>query len=126
MQRVSTILLLVVFSLSLITPAMIADSDSKLPACCRKDGQHHCSMLNVEERLERPSGPAIKSVRPQCPLFLKGGAAPASGKAGTMSPGRVFFAAIVSHPTAHAQTEAQYRVSFSRSWQERGPPVLLS
>jgi hypothetical protein len=126
MQRVSTILLLVMFSLSLITPAMIVDPESKLPACCRKDGQHHCSMLNMGEQQGRPSGPEVKSLGSKCPFFLQGGAAPASGKLGTMSPGGVFFAAIVSHPTAHAQTQAQYRVSLSRSWQERGPPALLS
>jgi hypothetical protein len=126
MQRVSTILLLVVFSLSLIAPALIANSASNVPACCRKDGQHHCSMLNMGEQQGRPSGPEFKSLGSKCPFFLQGGAAPASGKLGTMSPSGVFFAAIVSHPTAHAQTQAQYRVSFSRAWQERGPPALLS
>jgi hypothetical protein len=42
------------------------------------------------------------------------------------TPAQVVFAAIVSHPAAHAQTEARYRISFSRAWQKRGPPALLS
>jgi hypothetical protein len=40
-------------------------------------------------------------------------------------PGAI-FAELVSHPSIHRQTEAKYRVSFSRSRQKRGPPVVLS
>ena len=83
-------------------------------------------MESKGEQQGQPSETQIKSLGSKCPFFLQGGVAPASGKLGAISPGRVFFANIVSHPTAHAQTQAQYRVSLSRSWQERGPPSLLS
>ena len=36
------------------------------------------------------------------------------------------FSAVISHPANHVQTEACYRISFSRSSQKRGPPVVLS
>ena len=36
-------LLLALFSFSLISPAVLAsDADSKLPACCKRNGKHHC------------------------------------------------------------------------------------
>jgi hypothetical protein len=36
------------------------------------------------------------------------------------------FGAVVSHPTIYVRTEAGYRISFGRSSQKRGPPVVLS
>ena len=124
MQRGSAILLLVLFSFLLISPMLTADDDSALPACCRKGGQHHCAMENMGQPNE-VSGLTLKSSSAKCPLFPQAGAAPACGHC--IAPGAAhFFAGIVSHPTAHAQIEAQYRVSFSRAWQKRGPPALLS
>lgn len=35
------------------------------------------------------------------------------------------FAEIATHPSGQPQTEARYRVAFSRSRQKRGPPVIL-
>jgi hypothetical protein len=116
--------MLALFSLLLILPALTVDGDSALPACCRKGGQHHCSMANMEEQSGETSGFALKSSSTKCPLFSQGGAVPAYGNYIVRAAVR-FFAAIVSHPTAHAQIEAQYRVSFSRAWQKRGPPALL-
>jgi hypothetical protein len=122
MQRGSATLLLALFSIFVIEPAIFADDpDSKLPACCRKSGKHHCSMS-----AETLSGIAVTSVRTKCSSFPGSGMAPVSGKASAASPADVFFAAILSHPAAHAQTEARYRVSFNRSRHKRGPPSLLS
>jgi hypothetical protein len=123
MRRVCAALLLSLFSFSLIGPALFADGNSKLPACCRKDGKHHCSMANMEEQ---GSDAAIKSAGSKCPLFPAGGVFPASGKIAATHPARLIFAAVASHSASHAQREAQYRVSFSRAWQKRGPPDLLS
>ena len=40
MRRVPAILLLAVFSFSLISPALFAsETESNLPACCRRDGK---------------------------------------------------------------------------------------
>ena len=70
------------------------------------------------------SGQAVQAVRQQCPYYPSGGAVPMHAFAAVQQNSQMFFAAILSHPAAHAQTEARYRVSFSRSGQKRGPPVL--
>jgi hypothetical protein len=45
MYRLSAILLSAFFSFSLISPAVFAaDPDASLPACCRRDGKHHCAV----------------------------------------------------------------------------------
>ncbi len=124
MHRAFAILLLIVFSLSLITPALFADSESKLPACCRKDGKHHCAMMDMGT--EQSKEPALKNRETKCPFFPSPAPPEAFGKAVAHHPGDIFYASILSHPAAHAQTEARYRVSFSRSSQKRGPPSLFS
>lgn len=126
MRRAPAILLLLVFSFSLIPPAVFADSESKLPACCRRDGKHHCSMTSVTDGPSRASSLALKGTPTKCPLFPTGKAIPAAGKASVPLPTYVSLAPVLSHPTAVVQTEARYRVSFSRAWQERGPPSPVS
>ena len=122
MPRASAILLLALFGFALIGPALLADGASSVPACCRKNGTHHCAM-NTQDQSDDPDG-ALQSVRNRCPMFPSSTAAPGHNSAATVRPSSLFFAAIVSHPTAHAQTNAHYRVSFSRSWHKRGPPSL--
>jgi hypothetical protein len=122
-QRSAAILLLVWFSLSLIPPTLFADADSTLPACCRKSGKHHCSMAESAPQ-QQPRGVVMRSVRAKCSLYPAAGAIPVAGKASTPRLATRFFVDVVSHPTAHAQSEAQYRVSFSRTRQKRGPPSL--
>jgi hypothetical protein len=120
-RRSWAILLLAVFSLSLISPVVFASSDAKLPACCTRTGKHHCNSMSAAADLS--DGPALHA-RQQCPAYPKGGAVPVHSNAVLHSTSRTFFAAIQSHPAVHAQTEARYRTSFSRSRQKRGPPIL--
>jgi len=122
MLRASAILLLALFSYALISPALVADATSSLPACCRKGGAHHCAM-NTPDQSDDSDG-SLQSVHSKCPMFPGSTAAPGHTSAVTMRPSSLFFAAILSHPTAHAQTNAHYRVSFSRSWHKRGPPSI--
>jgi hypothetical protein len=66
-------LLLSLFGVSLITPALAADFDEKLPACCRREGLHHCAMTGTPA----PAGASIQAV---CPAYPKSGATPAHSK----------------------------------------------
>src|SRR5580658_2019025 len=49
MRRLLSILLLAAFTLPLVAPllALAQDADAGLPACCRRHGQHHCTMLDA-------------------------------------------------------------------------------
>jgi len=45
LRRFSAILLLALFSYSLLSPVLGAPgADANLPSCCRRNGKHHCSM----------------------------------------------------------------------------------
>ena len=123
MRRFFAVLLLAIFGSFLSAPllALSSDAESNLPACCRRDGKHHCmmhagkSVFSSEKTLWRndekcPSFPrAIPGVR--CQLH----ALPASARS---------YAALVSDPACNVRTEAFYKVSFDRARHKRGPPVI--
>jgi hypothetical protein len=129
LRCLSAILILVLFSSPLMPLVLSADLESKLPACCRKDGKHRCGMksepASAITRLEQPSGAAVKSATRKCSQFPQGGSVPASTKIAVPLPAIGFSPFIIHHPAPAAEAEAQYRVSFSRARQKRGPPSLL-
>jgi hypothetical protein len=65
----SAILLLFLFALSLASPMLSSAGESSLPACCRRAGQHHCSLgaaATAEGRSQ--SGPALRDSG-RCPMY---------------------------------------------------------
>ncbi len=72
------------------------------------------------------SGTSFHAIRERCPYFPVAAAAPAGPDAAFLKTPAAIFAAVVRHPSIQFQTEARYRVSFSRSRQKRGPPIVLS
>lgn len=119
MRGLLVILLVVTLSAPLMA-AFFASSES-LPACCRRNGKHHC-MSRVPVA---PGVPAFATPKQGCPYFPQSAPAPHSPDLYS-HPAFTFYAAVVSHPTSHAQTEARSRISLSRSHQKRGPPSLVS
>ena len=123
MRRMSAILLMALFSFSLISPAVfVADADSKLPVCCRRGGKHHCTMTPSQS--ESSSGPAVQAGR--CPFFPTAKAGPASRTVSLPGISQAISAGIASHPASRTQTESLFRISYSRAGQKRGPPTFLS
>jgi len=122
MRRSVAILLALAFSWMLILPVFAASAESHLPACCRKNGKHHCMM-----QMESPSasgGASFVAAGKKCPYFLNSTAAT---HVETFAPAlsQAIFAGIVQHPAVSPQTEAGYRASYLRSRQKRGPPSFL-
>jgi hypothetical protein len=70
MRRTLASLLLVLVSYTLIAPALLADAASMLPACCRRDGKHHCAMMDPGQPSQ--DGPGLSALRMKCPSFPKG------------------------------------------------------
>jgi len=123
MRRALAVLLVVAFSLPLIAPALVSFSvESSLPACCRRNGAHHCAMMNGEMSVNVSS--RTRTIGATCPY------APFSHEALMMpharSSGRTPSAvAAIAGPAALVRdVEAGYRISFERSRQKRGPPFL--
>lgn len=120
MRRALISLLLAVFSFPLIGPVIFAGSD--LPACCRRDGKHHCAMSMDDSTA--PGDAAWQSTPERCSSFPKAAAIIGGANFAILQSSVKVFAEIVSHPSVQPQTEARYRVSFNRSRQKRGPPAV--
>lgn len=118
-RRAPAILLLGIFGFSLIVPVLAADSASKLPACCRRDGQHRCAMTGTRSE----AGALIQAV---CPAYPKTGATPAYSKTAVAGLCQVVAGPTASESTYRAQTAALAHSSFSRTRQKRGPPKRIS
>ena len=124
MRRMSAILLMALFSFSLISPAVFAsDAESNLPACCRRGGNHHCAMITTTPS-ESSSGPSLQAGR--CQFFPAAKGFPASRTVSLPGSSQAIFTGLVGHPAARPQTEARCRISYSRAGQKRGPPAPLS
>ncbi|MBB5328568.1 hypothetical protein [Tunturiibacter gelidoferens] len=122
MRRLIGITLLLLFSAPLISPllALTASTAANLPACCRRNGAHHC-MMNMDQTESSSSSHNVSTIPQKCPSYP---AAVTQIQHGDLSShtASLIFAEIVSHPSVTTQTEARARVAFDRSRQKRGPP----
>ena len=124
-SKAIAMLLLLVF-IGDTTPLTFAtDSESNLPACCRRNGKHHCAMMNsAQERSDTP-GPALGALQKRCASFPVVVPGQNYSKTFLYKHEQTSFALIFSQPAGPVQSEARFRLSFSRSAQKRGPPTLL-
>ncbi|MBV8113375.1 MAG: hypothetical protein JO300_01445 [Silvibacterium sp.] len=117
-RRLLAMSLMLVFGLPLVSSLFGAQAaEQSLPACCRRDGRHHCSMGTSSS-----SPRDLSTVGEKCP---RAPASPAILLHFSFTPGvaAAIFAGITRHPAISPQTEAQLRVSFDRARQKRGPPL---
>ena len=120
MRRIWAALLVAVFGFTPFSPAAFASGDGrKLPPCCQRHGKHRCAMLQSEET---SSGPALQTAR--CPLFGSEQTLPPLPAPAVVKLFQTLFATVLSHPTPRPQTEVLGGISFDRTGQKRGPPVL--
>jgi hypothetical protein len=116
-------LLAAIVSFPLMLPMLSPAPESNVPACCRKDGKHACSMMS-KAASHHDNAPAVSLKKEVCPLFPTGKTSPASARVSTVPPAQALSAQLLTFMSAPEQMEARYRVSFNRSWQKRGPPSL--
>jgi hypothetical protein len=125
LRRLLSIVLLAISVLPLFSPllALAASSDEMLAACCRRTGQHHCAEGMVMPERQAGEKRVFRAPEQMCPyrtafVFASHHPAPALPTA------EATYAAVVSHPSLHAQTESRWRVARDRSRQKRGPPPM--
>jgi hypothetical protein len=123
MRRGLSIALVLVFLLGPLSAALEGSEESRLPACCRRHGAHHCMMSEQTARMMSGSGPAF-SPPAHCPLFPE-------YRAVTMAPAHALAASVASLPAplAQAHTPSAARaaalVTQVRTRAGRGPPASL-
>ncbi len=106
----------------LASPALAySASASKLPACCRRNGAHHC-MLKMQD-LSPNAGPRLEAQHEKCPAF-PATVTPVQQGDLSLHTASLLYAEILSHPSVKPQTLAFARLALVRSRQKRGPPTF--
>jgi hypothetical protein len=125
LRRLCALLLLALFSLSLIgAAASQPDEDAGTPACCRRLGKHHCASKAMQT--QNSGGISIRTIGEKCPYSGWSATLTLDRHATDIPVARAFYANVLSHPTPQIQNEVRRRISFHRSRQKRGPPARLS
>jgi hypothetical protein len=123
-RRACGLLLVLLFSLPLIAPAFTsAPDEASLPACCRRNGKHHCVMYRMMMGEVASRATTVSEKCPYSPF----------GHVALMLP-HVFVShstpAVSSSPTGPAaivrEAEAGYRIALDRARHKRGPPRILA
>src|ERR1039458_6653463 len=95
MRRCVSIFLVLCFGLGPLTGMLEASDESRLPACCRRHGAHHCAMAMQMAAMVAGSTPML-TAPPTCPLFP-------GFAAGPCTPIHALAAAVASLPVLMAR-----------------------
>jgi hypothetical protein len=128
LRRLLAISLLVVLGLSYMSPLLALDTKtgSDVPACCRRDGRHHCTAgAAMGANLAQYASPTFNGSAEKCP-YCPRAIAVVHDEAFSVPAAEAVHAELIAHPAVAAQTESKLRVSFGRARQKRGPPVSYS
>ena len=127
MRRLLAILIAILVGLPAVSPlfALVTGDDPSRPACCRRDGKHHCMLADMDMSgtayRSRP-GFSAPTLSERCPYGAK--STPATQHPEwTLQTAQAVFAGVVAHPAVTPQTESKRRISADRSRHKRGPPA---
>jgi len=126
MRRALTLLLLAVLSFPLITSVLLAISAPPLPSCCRRNGSHHCAMLDIAEQRESPAGEVMKARQPRCPLYPTAGVVPAYASSGVLGAAPRVGPPLLSCLKIPRPEGRCSSIALRNSVPQRGPPLSPS
>jgi hypothetical protein len=125
LRKLLAIALLAVFSLPFASTllALAPGSGSQLPACCRRDGKHHCMETMAAADVALRDGKRISAPLKKCPYSPSMLNAQHSHDVLSASSAEADFASFSGPAAVAAQAESKRRISRDRSRQKRGPPA---
>jgi hypothetical protein len=122
MRRIVGTLLILLFWLGPLAAILPANGESRLPACCRRHGIHHCTMPGDSAAEQGDRSTAAFSAPSRCPRFPD--AAPAStAPAFAFTAIHAGFPAPLSQIYSRGAIRAAARQSRLRTESDRGPPA---
>jgi hypothetical protein len=125
-RRLLALSLLLLFSFPLVSPlfALSTTSDANLPACCRRNGVHHCQM-KLQQSTAAAHQTTLTTISTKCPLY-PGSAILVQHKDAWLHAVNRIVGKSVRRTTVKAPTYAHVQIALDTAWQKRGPPSLLS
>jgi hypothetical protein len=125
MRRGLTFVLILLIWLGPLAGALAADDDSRLPACCRRHGKHHCDMSEQDAlALAASASGAVLAAPARCPSFPRYAAtlvAPMHAMAAAPAGLPVLAEELSAHP---ASSQAMRPISILMH-DGRGPPASI-
>jgi hypothetical protein len=123
MRRALSILLVLFFGFGPLAATLGASDDAGLPACCRRNGAHHCAMsdalqswmLRTESRMPGFTAPS------HCPLYPS--ASPALIAPVALAAAAAAHSAPVLEALASIPYHASVRSAALETVSDRGPPT---
>jgi hypothetical protein len=124
MRRALSICFIVFFGFGPVSAAFQAGDDSRLPACCRRNGTHHCAMSEsmMAWMIEAVSGKPILANPSHCPLYPNGGFVP-NAPVHALARSAEGLPTLLAQSHSPAATRAAARMSQLRTRADRGPPA---
>jgi hypothetical protein len=126
LRRLMAALLLVLTLAPALAAAVPSSPDSLIPACCRRDGAHHCAMTmgGVAVHVSRPDeAPALRAAQTVCPMRSQLFEPPAPHQLAIPSRTHDHTIAVSGKTFSHAKTPTLDSQLVQRLL-NRGPPVL--
>jgi len=126
MRRGFSILLLALYVLGPLGAVLPGAEDSKLPACCRRHGAHHCAMADAAaaRMAAEDSSETAFSAPSHCPLFPKNGEGMAAPIAADLPQNHAAITPVEERFINTAQ-RLQPLNGLLQSAANRGPPTSL-
>lgn len=121
MRRLSALSLIAAISFLLAVPMLSVPTENRLPACCRRDGKHHCSMES--EQRSANSGPLLKPTAKRCSQYPLSSPGSTTGAVG-LAEGQVVAHAVAGKQIAKLsliENSSHLLAEFAHP--KRGPPV---
>jgi len=122
-KAIATLLLLLLLPLCL--PLVPPKGESSLPACCRGNGKHRCSVKRLRATVQDHAAPTVQTAGEVCPhrSLLFG----ATASCAVAVPSRAMYAIRpLTRSSAILQTVLRAGVAEARNHHKRGPPFLLA
>jgi hypothetical protein len=121
MRRILAITLLIAFGSPLVLPLLASTPDLQrsLPACCRRNGAHHCNAGMLTDG----TSPAFKAS--PCPNYPTPGT-PVNLNTTALATPRALAPAVLRTFALATATWPQAQISILSANLQRGPPTLLA
>jgi hypothetical protein len=122
MRRTVGVFLILLFWLGPLAAVLPAGTESRLPACCRRLGAHHCVMSAAMASLPPPGSTPVFAPSSHCPAF-PGTPAASTIPVHALAASSASMPALFAQPHAPAASRAVARLSQLRTRANRGPPA---
>jgi hypothetical protein len=122
MRRALSSFLILFFGLGPVAATLHAEDDAGLPACCRRNGAHHCNLsARMVAMMVDSDGKTSLSAPTACPYFPGYNVAPSTTPL-ALGAQPVSMPALLVQPHTPAAARAAARLSQLRTRAGRGPP----